>query len=67
MAKSRVAPRSNIKGSYKALGTLPDGVVILAPKTKPTHFTSRQIRATIRKVLKNRAKNDVDEAPPEHG
>jgi hypothetical protein len=65
MARSRAAPKSTTKRSYKAVGTLPDGVVILAPKTKPTHFTSRQIRATIQKVLKNRAKNDIDEAAPE--
>jgi hypothetical protein len=67
MAKSRVVPKSITKRPYKTVGTLPDGVVILAPKTKPTHFTSRQIRATIRKVLKNRANNDVDEVAPGRG
>lgn len=35
---------------YKIAGTTGDGVRILEPKTKPTHFTSSEIRATIAKL-----------------
>jgi hypothetical protein len=51
MAKPRVTPKNATKRSYKAVGKLSDGVIILAPKTKPTHFTSKQIRSTIQEVL----------------
>jgi hypothetical protein len=40
-------------GSYKSAGRLPDGVVILAPKSKPTHFTSREIKTTIEKLRRD--------------
>ena len=39
---------------YRSVGTTYDGVRILAPKTKPTHFTTREIRRTIEKVLRER-------------
>jgi hypothetical protein len=35
------------------LGRLSDGIRILKPKSKPEHFTSRQIQSTIKKVLKS--------------
>jgi hypothetical protein len=40
-------------GRYKVLGTLPDGVKILAPKSKPTSFTTKEIKATIQELRRN--------------
>lgn len=47
--------RTKSSQGYEVLVTLPDGVRILKPKSKPEHFTSRQIRSTIKKVLKSGA------------
>ncbi len=47
--------RVSSSGSYRTLGTLSDGVVLLAPKVKATHFTSAEIRETIAKVLRDKA------------
>jgi hypothetical protein len=47
--------RTKSSRGYQVLGMLPDGVRILKPKSKPKHFTSRQIRSTIKKVLKSGA------------
>jgi hypothetical protein len=49
MAKAATTKKTK-RGSYKVLGVMPDGVEILAPKTKATHFTPAQIRKTIAKV-----------------
>ena len=49
VTKSAKAPAS---GSYKLAGKLSDGVTILSPKTKPTHFTSKEIKATIEQLRK---------------
>jgi hypothetical protein len=49
VTKSAKAPAS---GSYKLAGKLSDGVTILLPKTKPTHFTSKEIKATIEQLRK---------------
>ncbi len=38
--------------AYRTLGTMPDGVVILAPKLAPTHFKVGQIRSTIAKLVR---------------
>lgn len=48
--------------AYRTLGTMPDGVVILAPKLAPTHFKVGQIRSTIAKL--GRATADAKVAPP---
>ena len=40
-------------GSYRSMGTTPDGVTILAPKLAPTHFKAGQIRSTIAKLGRN--------------
>lgn len=40
-----------LAGSYRSVGKTYDGVTVLAPKTKPTHFTTEQIRSTIKDVL----------------
>jgi hypothetical protein len=64
---SRVSPKNATKRAYKAVGKLFEGVVILAPKSKPTHFTSKQIRSTIHEVLKRTGKDDLGEADPERG
>ena len=52
---SSSAPKSakaTASGSYKLAGKLSDGVAILSPKTKPTHFTSKEIKATIEQLRK---------------
>ena len=64
MAKSRVTSKGATKRSYKAIGELSDGVIVLAPKSKPTHFTSKQIRSTIQEVLKTFGKGDASEVAP---
>jgi len=39
------------KGSnYTVVGKLSDGVRVLAPKSKPKHFTSEQIQSAIRQA-----------------
>ena len=47
--------------AYRTLGTMPDGVVILAPKLAPTHFKVGQIRSTIAKL--GRATTDAQGSP----
>jgi hypothetical protein len=42
-------------GSYKSAGRTSDGVTILVPKSKPTHFTRGEVRTTIREVLRDGA------------
>ena len=41
-------------GGYDVIGTTSDGVRILKPVTRPTHFTSSQMRETVEKVLAER-------------
>jgi hypothetical protein len=38
------------QGGYKVLGTMEDGVKILMPHTKPTHFTMAEARSIMRSV-----------------
>ena len=45
-----------LSGKRKIIGVTRDGVEILQPTARPTHFTSEEIRDTIRKVLAERAK-----------
>ena len=45
--------------AYRSVGTTYDGVRILKPKTKPKSFTTGQIRATIRQVLRDRQSNSA--------
>lgn len=42
-------------GSYRTAGRTSDGVTILTPKSKPTHFTKSEMRSTIQKVLRDSA------------
>jgi len=42
---------------YKVVGKHPDGVRILAPRTKPEHFTNREIGRSIERVV-NRDSRD---------
>ena len=42
-------------GNHRIVGTLPDGVAILAPKSKPKHFTLKEIRSTIQELRRNSA------------
>jgi hypothetical protein len=54
--KSNAAPRRSgrtVSGRYQVLGTTFDGVKILRPKGKPTHFTPRQIREAIESVRRS--------------
>jgi hypothetical protein len=39
----------------RIVGKLSDGAAILAPKSKPKHFTSKEIRATIQELRRNSA------------
>jgi hypothetical protein len=36
--------------SGKVVGKLKDGVTILTPRSKPKHFTSKEIRSTIQEL-----------------
>jgi hypothetical protein len=48
---SPATKRKNVKRHpYRVVGTTSDGIKILAGVAKPTHFTSKQIRATIREI-----------------
>ena len=51
----RRSKRTAPSGAYHVVGTTSDGVKILRAKAKPTHFTAREIRATIREVLRDSA------------
>jgi hypothetical protein len=48
-------PSASRHGAYRVVGEARDGVKILAPKTKPTHFTAKEIRSTIAKVRQGMA------------
>lgn len=49
MAKVKSSSKTQ-RTSYKVVGRTEDGVKILAPKTKPTHFTRGEMRSTISTV-----------------
>jgi hypothetical protein len=49
----RKPARAAVSGGYRVLGTTYDGVKILRPKVKPTHFTLRQIRRAIETVRRS--------------
>jgi len=53
--KSKSGPKSR-----RVVVTLPDGVEILRPVVKPTHFTEREIRRTIEKVLRENEASAAD-------
>jgi hypothetical protein len=55
MAKSPKSQR-NAKSGYATAGRTRDGVTILMPKTKPTHFTTREIRKTITEIRREAGK-----------
>jgi hypothetical protein len=55
MAKRPRKTRDSQSGRYEAAGKTHDGVTILMPKTKPTHFTTREIRTTITEVRRDAA------------
>jgi len=46
-------------GGYDVAWTTRDGVRILEPVTRPTHFTRDEIRASVRKVLAEQRKQAV--------
>jgi hypothetical protein len=52
MAKSAKAARP---ASYKSVGRTSDGVTILAPKTKATHFSKGELRSTVQEVRRKSA------------
>ena len=37
---------------YKIAGRSADGIPILEPKTRPSHFTSRQMKSTVKSVIR---------------
>ena len=53
-------------GKYEVIGKRPDGVRILAPRTKPEHFTSREIDRSIQRVINRDARSGrfVERADP---
>jgi hypothetical protein len=51
-AKTAGTPKS-APGKHEVIATLPDGVRILAPVSKPKHFTSKEIRSTIQELRRN--------------
>lgn len=53
--------------AYRSVGTTSDGVRVIAPKLKPTSFTSAQIRTTIRQVLRDHRAGNSDGENPENG
>lgn len=53
MAKVTKSSKSSRSGTYKVAGRTSDGVFILAPKAKPTHFTAREMRSTITEVRRD--------------
>jgi len=50
---SSKSPKNASSKRYKIVGTLSDGVKILAPKTKPKSFTTKEIKATIQELRRN--------------
>jgi hypothetical protein len=51
----RNAQTGRLVGGYKVLGTTKDGVKILKPKGRATHFTEKELReaiATVRSAQK---------------
>jgi hypothetical protein len=52
-AAAKRPQRGASSGDYKVVGKLPDGVTILAPKSKPEHFTSKEIKSTIEELRRN--------------
>jgi hypothetical protein len=54
MAKAAKITRSIAKPAtgYKVVGQAKDGIWILRPSVKPTHFSAAQARASVAKVMK---------------
>jgi len=46
----RDADAGRVVSGYKVLGTTKDGVKILKPKGRPTHFTEKELRDAIATV-----------------
>ncbi|NVO16964.1 MAG: hypothetical protein HXX10_23305 [Rhodoplanes sp.] len=51
-AAAKPTAKKGAARKYGVVGTTRDGVVILGPAVKPTHFTSDEIRTTIRELFK---------------
>jgi hypothetical protein len=47
----RDAASGRFVGEYRVLGTTRDGVKILKPKARATHFTDREMREAVRATL----------------
>jgi hypothetical protein len=52
-AAAKKPQKGGSSGHYKVVGKLSDGVRILAPKSKPEHFTSKEIKSTIEELRRN--------------
>ena len=44
------SPKGSSSGKHVVVAKLSGGVQLLKPKSKPKHFTTKQIRATIREL-----------------
>jgi hypothetical protein len=53
----RTSSRGKKAEASRIVGKTRDGVIILRPKARPKHFTSQEIRDTIREVIGNKAKS----------
>ncbi|SDR12202.1 hypothetical protein SAMN05519103_00824 [Rhizobiales bacterium GAS113] len=73
MAKQRTqrtparSSKTGSSGSYEVAGKLSDGVTILTPKSKPKHFTLKQIKSTIQELRKNSKTGRLMEVQAQRG
>ena len=52
-SRSASSGSSKRSSTYKSAGTLADGVTVLSPKSRPSHFTAREIKSTIQEIRRN--------------
>jgi hypothetical protein len=50
-AKKAFASKAKKSSGYSYIGTISDGVKIIRPRVMATHFTTKQIRQVIAKVV----------------
>jgi hypothetical protein len=63
MTKASKIAHSARSGAYRAAGKTDDGVTILMPKTKPTHFTRGEIRRAITELRRDADGRFVESIP----
>jgi len=57
---NQVARKARMGKPVKVAGTSPDGVVILMPSVRPTHFTYAQIKKTIDSLRRDASGETAD-------